>query len=653
MEQTARHNNLEEFLGAILRGAAKILGCNSTNLILINERTDEIRIILGAMAVSYPVLGQIEQVLGNSLQVISLPVRSIRDSLVYRAWRDCSIRETSSLSELVEGAFASEVTEQVAQLAGDHRFICVPALSGARNYGVLLFTKEGLHPFSRQQRELLLSYARRIGEIVENDLMGQGPSLIAPSTEGPDHLIVDAAGATVRHSGGELARQVLAREEGRLTARVIAFLAGERVEEQIEGSALGLAPELSLRLSRLQTSSVSRVGGSAQRCGAASAPGETSVSRVGGTDWALVALRQRRPARGGSLENQLLQLTLGEAAPALFIDPELRITSCNEATEQLFGYSAGELLQRPVDRLFCAPGEILAILRHQVDDPATPYAEEATTIVRRDGSVCPARIEALCLADELRQVAGFLVLVREAAVGDKAADRLMVQERLASMGELTTQLAHEIRNPLLAIGATLQGLVQESADDGQREILQTLSREINRMDMILKDYLAARHEISFSEVNLSEVVDDARRLLEGAHKLAGKTISAKIDPQVTILADYDALKHVLFNLLLNALEASPPCGEVRFALSLGEHDVSVFVEDRGPGLGAPATDCLRPFFTTKKNGTGLGLAVCQKIARAHGGTVELRERQGGGCQARLILPRRGRSSGQSEGASAR
>jgi PAS domain S-box-containing protein len=626
MEHTTRHSNLEEFLGAILRGAAKILGCNSTNLILINERTDEIRIILGAMAVSYPVVGQIEQVLGNSLKVISLPVRSIRDSLVYRAWRDCSISETSSLSDLVGGAFASGVTEQVARLAGDHRFICVPALSGARNYGVLLFTKEGLHPFSRQQRELLLSYARRIGEIVENDLMGQGPSLIAPSTEGPDHLIVDAAGATVRHSGGELARQVLAREEGRLTARVVTFLAGDRVEEHLEGSALGLGPELLLSLSRLQT-------------GGASAPGKQ--------DWALVALRRRHPAGGGSLENQLLQLTLGEAAPALFIDPELRITSCNEATEQLFGYAAGELLQRPVDRLFCEPAEILSILRHQVVDPATPYVEEATRIVRRDGSVCPARIEALCLADELRQVAGFLVLVREAAAGDGAADRLMVQERLASMGELTTQLAHEIRNPLLAIGATLQGLVQESADDEQREILQTLSREINRMDMILKDYLAARHEISFSEVNLSEVVDDARRLLEGAHKLAGKTISAEIDPGVTVLADYDALKHVLFNLLLNALEASPPHGEVRFALGQGEHDVSVSVEDRGPGLGASATDCLRPFFTTKKNGTGLGLAVCQKIARAHGGTVELRERPGGGCQARLILPRRGMPEGAS------
>jgi signal transduction histidine kinase len=68
--------------------------------------------------------------------------------------------------------------------------------------------------------------------------------------------------------------------------------------------------------------------------------------------------------------------------------------------------------------------------------------------------------------------------------------------------------------------------------------------------------------------------------------------------------------------------------------------MAITVEDRGPGLPASAADCLRPFFTTKKNGTGLGLAVCQKIARAHGGFVDLRNRDGGGCQATVVLPSR-------------
>jgi C4-dicarboxylate-specific signal transduction histidine kinase len=162
------------------------------------------------------------------------------------------------------------------------------------------------------------------------------------------------------------------------------------------------------------------------------------------------------------------------------------------------------------------------------------------------------------------------------------------------------------------------------------------------MDMTLRDYLAARHDISSSSVNLAEVVDDVRRLLEGAHRTANKTIRNEIEPSLTVMADYDAIKHVFFNLLLNALEASPPeASVVTCRASVGEHDVSVLIEDEGPGLGEDAERCFLPFFTTKKNGTGLGLAVCQKIARAHGGLVELKNREEGGCLASVILPRRG------------
>jgi signal transduction histidine kinase len=100
------------------------------------------------------------------------------------------------------------------------------------------------------------------------------------------------------------------------------------------------------------------------------------------------------------------------------------------------------------------------------------------------------------------------------------------------------------------------------------------------------------------------------------------------------------MKQVVFNLLLNALEATSAGGEVTCQVAQSGCELAITVEDRGPGLPASAADCLRPFFTTKKNGTGLGLAVSQKIARAHGGFVDLRNRDGGGCQATVVLPMR-------------
>jgi signal transduction histidine kinase len=212
------------------------------------------------------------------------------------------------------------------------------------------------------------------------------------------------------------------------------------------------------------------------------------------------------------------------------------------------------------------------------------------------------------------------------------------QERLASMGEMAAQLAHEMRNPLVAVGATLDSLLRDPAlAEDHRAILSAVSREIVRLDMSLKDYLAARHDMSFVELDVARVCEDAPaaggRLPPGrqAHHHRGRAGADRARrprrPQARPV-----------QLLLNALEASPPDGEVRCSASAEQSAVTIAIEDRGPGLQAGPEDCFRPFFTTKKNGTGLGLSVCQKIARAHGGLVSIRNREGGGCRATLVLP---------------
>jgi PAS domain S-box-containing protein len=616
----ARTRSLDEFLGAVLRGAAKLLGCGSTNLILINEKSQEIRIRLGTMAGSYPMLAELEHVLGGTFNGISFPVRQAQDSLVYRSWRDCSILETSSLAELVGSALQRPIVLQMTQLIGHHRFICVPALSAARSYGVLLFQKEGRHPFSRQQREVILRYARRIGEILENDLMGQGQMVFSrlPSG-GPGHLLLDDQGQIVGQGppGSAALAWLLGRGEvvDHLAARARAFVAGlPGVGPEVDSAALSLDVDLDLELFPLEG------GGSAR---------------------VLCVVHRRSGKRDASLENQLLQLTLGEAVPALFVDPEFRITSCNAATEPILGYSPSELVGRAVGQLFRDAPEIVRILSQQILDPTSPRCEEAVIIRRKDGSLAPARVEALLLASDRHEAVGFLVVLRETRDPSRdAPERLVRQERLATMGEMAAQLAHEMRNPIVAIGATLETLVRDSSlDDAHRTILASVAKEIVRMDMTLKDYLAFRHDLSFTEVAVAQVVEDARLLLEGAYKLAQKRITSRVEPDLVIRADYEAMKHVLFNLLLNALQASPIDGEVTCGAAAGEHDVSIVVEDRGPGLAASAAECLQPFFTTKKNGTGLGLTVCAKIARAHGGLIDLRNREGGGCRAAVVLPR--------------
>src|SRR5512144_94503 len=120
------HHNLDDTLGDILRGAAKILGCSSTSLVLINENAHELRVYVGTTAETHPLLDEIEMATGADFASgFAHPFRKVEDSLAYRAWRDRRIRETGSLVELAGSAFDPELAASVAELIGERRFICV------------------------------------------------------------------------------------------------------------------------------------------------------------------------------------------------------------------------------------------------------------------------------------------------------------------------------------------------------------------------------------------------------------------------------------------------------------------------------------------------------------------------------------------------
>ncbi|MFH1131333.1 MAG: ATP-binding protein [Pseudomonadota bacterium] len=516
-----KKNALDDFLGALLRGAAIVLGCNSTNLILINEKTQQIRVRIGTKAQSYPVLAEIEKILGESFEAVSFSIASAQDSMICQAWRDNAIRETSSLAELTGTVFPKNAIQEMQHLIGPHRFICVPAVSENKNYGVLLFEKPGEHPFSLQQRAVLLRYARRIGDILANNIVGQGQDLFS---EPP------------------------------------------------------------------------------------------------------------------SIENHLLQLTFGAPQPTLFLDPDFRITSCNDASQQLLRYSVEELREKPITSLFRDPNDILHILAGPSSNPIRPVSEDEAVVVRKDKTLCSTKVKAIPLADDNNTVVGFLVMIREAqAEGEDVSNRIILQERLATMGEMAAQLAHEIRNPLLSIAATLESLGREEMKEEHSKTVATVCKEIGRLDMILKDYLAIRHNLSLSDVVLADVIDDACRLATSTNQSAKRKCEVSIDRDLVIKADYDALKQLFLNLLLNAFEASHVGTSVNCHAIEGENDVSVVIKDNGPGLSASESECFRPFFTTKKNGTGLGLAVCNRIAKAHGGIIRLKNCEFG-CESTVVLP---------------
>lgn len=528
---------IDDILKSILRGAAKILGCNSANLLIFNKARQEVKIQIGLILDKYPELEEVERRIGLNFNDTLISFKQARQTPIFQSWLDRTITETGSLYDLVNGAFPGLLLKAIDKLIGEHRFICIPVIGDQNIYGVLLYEKRGAHPFSAQQREILIRYARRIGEILENN------------------------------------------------TRAVFYSDLQRTGER----------------------------------------------------------------RDSTVQNQLLQIALDTSAPALLLDPEFRITSCTEATLALLGFAYDDLLNKDIGMLFPRHQSIHTILNHQFLFLSDGHYEEATSVIKKDGEEIPCRVEALLLADEKDMVVGFVVLIRhhpedEARMREMGSNAgIARQERLASMGEMAAQLAHEIRNPILAIGATLESLSRDGVDSNtDRKIFATLSKEITRLDMVLKDYLslAVRRNTSVIKLNLREIIDEVSELLMGMQKMAGKKIEHSLPEQLVAVTDYEGMKHVLFNLFLNALEASPPDGHVVCSAEETKENITIYIDDDGPGLSSEPVDYFAAFYTTKKNGTGLGLTVCRRIITSLGGTVSIANRPGGGCRATIVLQRR-------------
>jgi len=627
-------NRIEDLIEPILRGAAKILGCSTATLIVLNERNRTAKLRIGVQGEGAPIR-EVETIFGSQVSGLSVAFEAAENSLVFEVWRKGKVLETSSVVELAGGALPAHVLEQVERLIGAHRFLCVPVSSRARKFGVIIFEREGSGAFSRQQRDLGVRYASRIAEIVENDLWAEGEELLAgeEARGGPEEssfLLLDEAGGVVARAGSGLAGWSRGAEDDALPADLLEELRG-RAAALLRGGGGGRAGgpfELSL----------AGAGGLGRR----RLWVELARMTIEGRDRVLCRLWEPRRTKESSLENVLLQFAVGEPAPSLFLDPGFRVTSCNRAAEALFGQPARALRGTPVRALFHGSQDMLRLLDHRVLRMTDGYGEEMAAVRRRDGTVVPARVEAVLLAEPGDRVAGYLMLIRPRTAAEATVDGLMRRERLATMGEMAAGLAHELRNPLVAIGATLESLGEELADRPETaRVLADVSREIVRLDMLLKDYLslAARQDAHRARVDLARVLEESCDLLRRTGKIGGRTIRVDLEPGAEVLADSDGLRHVFFNLLLNAVEATDDDGRIVCRGQVGERDATVWVEDDGPGLSAPAEQCLEPFFTTKENGSGLGLAVCHRIVHAHGGTIYLQNREEGGCRAAVVLPR--------------
>ena len=214
---------------------------------------------------------------------------------------------------------------------------------------------------------------------------------------------------------------------------------------------------------------------------------------------------------------------------------------------------------------------------------------------------------------------------------------------MATMGALVAGVAHEVRNPLFAISATVDAMEQAS-DAKLKEYFEVLREEIDRMTRLMQDLLAYGRPAApvFSPVSVGEVIDTAVRNASSLASRQRVELKKTVRANPTILADRDRLGRAIENLVDNAIQHAAPETAVTVQCATrtqGGRYVDIKVLDRGRGFTADDLPRLfEPFFSRRKGGTGLGLALVQQIVTEHGGEVTAVNRAGGGAEVTISLP---------------
>jgi two-component system sensor histidine kinase HydH len=234
------------------------------------------------------------------------------------------------------------------------------------------------------------------------------------------------------------------------------------------------------------------------------------------------------------------------------------------------------------------------------------------------------------------QLAEANVQIREAEEAVRRSDRL------AALGQLSAGLAHELRNPLGTIRASSEmlGRSLQSENEVAREVAGFITTEVDRCNSLITRFLQFARPLQprLEKADLSQTLDHAVALAE--RETSGIAIYKNYQPDIPPFPfDAELMERVFYNLVLNAAQASPPGGAVTVKTRAAGRCVEVSVIDRGSGIDPKQLDSIfNPFFTTKPQGVGLGLAIVSKIIDEHGGKIAVESEPGKGSVFQVLLP---------------
>nr|WP_321259586.1 ATP-binding protein [uncultured Pseudodesulfovibrio sp.] len=330
----------------------------------------------------------------------------------------------------------------------------------------------------------------------------------------------------------------------------------------------------------------------------------------------------------------------------LFLDHDGKVIGMNKVVVDKQGVPKREILGRSYCEVFTDSSngecEFSQDPFQQAMSTRAP-AEALTSHVDEDGRVRYFRVYITPIFDEDGAVNHVVASRRDITLRTSMENRLQQAEKLASIGELSTYMAHEIRNPLFSISGFANSLMRyEGMDDKAREKLSIILDESKRLDGILKSLLNFTRPTGaeVKEVDLNELVETTMNVMRLPCSNQKVVAHVDLDPTMArVQANPDLIKQCLINLVKNALEAMLDGGKLFVTTCMSQDHAVLSVEDTGEGIPLEIRDKIfSPFFSTRDKGAGLGLAQTRKIIAEIGGQVDLVSVEKIGTKLTLFLP---------------
>lgn len=325
------------------------------------------------------------------------------------------------------------------------------------------------------------------------------------------------------------------------------------------------------------------------------------------------------------------------------------IVFANRAFCEMHGYGRGEVIGRKFYD-FVAPADREKVIGFDIIAPGKknrPKTFEYMRLMKNEDTFPTESLSKVTLYDNMPSDIGICRDITSRALMEK---KIRESERLAYIGQITTSLSHEIRNPLSAVKMNLQILGKNPGIKGndQRRI-QISAQEVDRLEGILEELLdfAKPLQLKSEKTQINGILSVSLELLDMKFIEQGMSVVSDFDrnlPEIPV--DGEKLGQAFFNVLLNALEASAYGSKIEIR-SIYDREkggtVRVIIADEGNGVSQKhVSEIFKPFFTTKSSGTGLGLSNAKRIIEAHGGRIDVENRHPSGAYFSIVLPEKGK-----------